>query len=215
MLPLATSASLVRPGRAPLRERETKTWAETTPSASAGPADTNADDTNAVVAVVDAREPEVDARAGAYRVRGGFVDDAAVSTSKPRTFMTSTRRVSARRSDSLETMTKPKTKTKTTRPPFVVGAGDSARARFLSVAKPLKENRGGFFRTGDAQKPFHRHSSPAGLASDAPPSVSMNAPALASSLRAREEPSPRAETDANADLFTAAVDATRSLFDAV
>ena len=107
------------------------------------------------------------------------------------------------------------TKTKTTRPPFVVGVGDSARARFLSVAKPLKENRGGFFRTGDTQKTFHRHSSPAGLASGAPPSVSMNAPALSSSLRAREEPSPRAETDANADLFTAAVDATRSLFDAV
>ena len=217
MLPLATSASLMRPGRAPLRERETKTWAETTPSASAGPADTNADDTNAVVAVVDAREPAVDARAGAYRVRGGFVDDAVVSTSKPRTFVTSTRRTSTRSRDSRETATTTKinTKTKTTRPPFVVGAGDSARARSLSVSKPLKENRGGLFHTGDAQKMSHRHSSLAYMASGAPPSVSTNAPAVPSSFRAREEASPRAETDANADLFAAAVDATRSLFDAV
>ena len=39
MLPLDTSASFARPGRAPLRERETKTWAETTPAvASAVPA---------------------------------------------------------------------------------------------------------------------------------------------------------------------------------
>ena len=84
MLPLDTSASFARPGRAPLRERETKTWAETTPAvASAVPAARrdrldrlDAGKTATKKNGDDVGGPAVDARAGAHRVRGGFVDDA-------------------------------------------------------------------------------------------------------------------------------------------
>ena len=90
-----------------------------------------------------------------------------------------------------------------TRPPFVVGAGDSARARFLKASAfgPRMENRGGgksvFVQSSEfsdvtPRKASHTHASPR-----------------------REDPPPRAEGGANGDVFAAAVDATRSLFDAV
>ena len=91
MLPLDTSASFARPGRAPLRERETKTRAETTPAvASAVPGAGARDSTDSTPAKRRQKrrrrraDPPVDARAGAHRVRGGFVDDARrISAARP------------------------------------------------------------------------------------------------------------------------------------
>jgi hypothetical protein len=207
MLPLDTSASFARPGRAPLRERETKTWAETTPAvASAVPAarrerldaGENGDKGD------DVGGPAVDARAGAHRVRGGFVDDArslsAARPVRPRVLAESVfhQEPSATKSRRLSHDTR-----RATRPPFVVGAGDSARARFLKASAfgPRKENRGGgksvFVQSSEfpdvtPRKASHTHASPR-----------------------REDPPPRAEGGVNGDVFAAAVDATRSLFDAV
>lgn len=206
MLPLDTSASFARPGRAPLRERETKTWAETTPAvASAVPAarrerldaGENGDKGD------DVGGPAVDARAGAHRVRGGFVDDArslsAARPVRPRLLAESVfQEPSATKSRRLSHDTR-----RATRPPFVVGAGDSARARFLKASAfgPRKENRGGgksvFVQSSEfpdvtPRKASHTHASPR-----------------------REDPPPRAEGGVNGDVFSAAVDATRSLFDAV
>ena len=207
MLPLDTSASFARPGRAPLRERETKTWAETTPAvASAVPAarrerldaGENGDKGD------DVGGPAVDARAGAHRVRGGFVDDArslsAARPVRPRVLAESVfhQEPSATKSRRLSHDTR-----RATRPPFVVGAGDSARARFLKASAfgPRMENRGGgksvFVQSSEfsdvtPRKASHTHASPR-----------------------REDPPPRAEGGVNGDVFAAAVDATRSLFDAV
>ena len=235
MLPLDTSASFARPGRAPLRERETKTWAETTPAvASAVPAarrerlDANENgDTGD-----DVGGPAVDDRAGAHRVRGGFVDDArSLSAARPVRPRALAGSVSQERQERRERRSRDTRRA--ARPPFVVGAGDSNRARFLKASAargPRKENRssssiGGksvFARSSEIpdatpRKASHTHASPAGIAGRAAGEGAFSVapdPGNRASPR-REDPPPRAEGGANGDVFAAAVDATRSLFDAV
>ena len=239
MLPLDTSASFARPGRAPLRERETKTWAETTPAvASAVPAarrerldrldaGENGDKKNGD----DVGGPVVDVRAGAHRVRGGFVDDARrISAARPVRPRALAGSVFQERRERLKRLSRDTSRA--ARPPFVVGAGDSARARFLKASAfgPRKENRssssiGGksvFARSFDfpdatPRKASHTHASSAGIAGRAAGEGAFSVapdPGNRASPR-REDPPPRAEGGANGDVFAAAVDATRSLFDAV
>ena len=234
MLPLDTSASFARPGRAPLRERETKTWAETTPAvASAVPAarrerlDANENgDTGD-----DVGGPAVDDRAGAHRVRGGFVDDArSLSAARPVRPRALAGSVSQERQERRERRSRDTRRA--ARPPFVVGAGDSNRARFLKASAargPRKENRssssiGGksvFARSSEIpdatpRKASHTHASSAGIAGRAAGEGEFSvAPDPGNRASASRDPPPRAVGGANGDVFAAAVDATRSLFDAV
>ena len=222
-----------------LRERETKTWAETTPAvASAVPAarrdrldrldaGENGDKKNGD----DVGGPAVDARAGAHRVRGGFVDDARrISAARPVRPRALAGSVFQERRERLKRLSRDTSRA--ARPPFVVGAGDSARARFLKASAfgPRKENRssssiGGksvFARSFDfpdatPRKASHTHASSAGIAGRAAGEGAFSVapdPGNRASPR-REDPPPRAEGGANGDVFAAAVDATRSLFDAV
>ena len=212
MLPLDVSASVARAGRAPLRERDTGSQADEQPAVEP-----------VAVEPVAAVEPVVDARAGAHRNRGGFADDALF---RPRT---SSRALAASVPHRKPIVTRRKsshsTAKRTARPPFVVGAGDSARARGSnpSTSRPSKENRAVFFHDADERnasrgKAFIRHSSPAGIniaTHDA--GARLAASDASRDFSRREEASRSVEEggEGNHDLFAAAVDATRSLFDAV
>ena len=118
------------------------------------------------------------------------------------------------------------------RPPFVAPPAPRPRAvlGFPARSGPRKENRssssiGGksvFARSSEIpdatpRKASHTHASSAGIAGRAARKGEFSVapdPGNRASPR-REDPPPRAEGGANGDVFAAAVDATRSLFDAV
>ena len=223
MLPLDLSTALVRPGRRPLRERETRTWAETTVgvvsdvSASVGKGNENRFEP----------EPKVDSSAGAFHFRGGFVDDAPLVTSKrPESVPVRRRSAPILRVEKLLSSTT--SGRKKTRPPFVVGAGDSARARFsreakenysarVSAANGVQRSVVSARRSLPSTRELHG-TRPEGLKFLSPNSAS---PGTRRRVERIDDDAPsdfrygQKHFDANDAAYAAAVDATRSLFNAV
>ena len=238
MLPLDTSASFARPGRAPLRERETNTWAETTPAvASAVPAARrdrldrlDAGESGDKKNGDDVGGPAVDARAGARRVRGGFVDDARrISAARPVRPRALAGSVFQERRERLKTQPRYESRRASALRgrrrrlgPRAVPESFGVRAAEGKSIILINRRKIGFrailrFPDATPRKASHTHASSAGIAGRAAGEGAFSVapdPGNRASPR-REDPPPRAEGGANGDVFAAAVDATRSLFDAV
>ena len=238
MLPMATSKPLVRTGRHPLRERETRKWAAT---AFVAADDSPGDGKDSFSGHNGNRFHLVrDEKAGTHNFRGGFVDESPHFNSTRRTQSAqSARKRSSPAFGAVESTLTGGIATerrKKQRPPFVVGVGDSSRARF---SRQAKEN----FSTRVANANLRARRSE-GTKKSSPPEgvfVTQETPALRNNSNSavsatRESKSPRVErVDAEFDFrfgklsldshdandpnasssYAAAVDATRLLFDAV